>query len=65
MNLFDLHEVSRKPRRAKSLYERARKYIGAVKGAAQAEEHGGAGQGLGSWNYRRETFSLTPARFSP
>lgn len=32
MNLFDLHEVTRKPRRAKSLYERARKYIGAVKG---------------------------------
>jgi len=32
MNLFDLYEVSRTPRRAKSLYERARKYIGAVKG---------------------------------
>jgi hypothetical protein len=32
MNLFDLYEVSHKPRRAKSLYERARKYIGAVKG---------------------------------
>jgi hypothetical protein len=32
MNLFDLYEVSRKPRRATSLYERARKYIGAVKG---------------------------------
>jgi hypothetical protein len=32
MNLFDLYEVSRKPRKARSLYERARKYIGAVKG---------------------------------
>ena len=32
MNLFDIYEVSRKPRRAKSLYERARKYIGAVNG---------------------------------
>ena len=32
MNLFDICEVSRKPRRAKSLYERARKYVGALKG---------------------------------
>lgn len=32
MNLFELYEVGRKPRRAKSLYERARKYVGAVKG---------------------------------
>jgi predicted RNase H-like nuclease (RuvC/YqgF family) len=32
MNLSDLQQVSRKPRRAKSLLERARKYIGAVKG---------------------------------
>jgi hypothetical protein len=32
MNLFDLDEVSRQSRRAKSLYDRARKYIGAVKG---------------------------------
>jgi len=32
MNLFDLYEVRRQPRRAKSLYDRARKYIGAVKG---------------------------------
>lgn len=32
MNLFDLYEVSRQPRGAKSLFERARKYIGAVKG---------------------------------
>ncbi|MBI3372245.1 MAG: hypothetical protein HY017_10880 [Betaproteobacteria bacterium] len=32
MNLFDIYEVSRKPRRAKSIYERARKYIGAVNG---------------------------------
>ena len=32
MNLFDLYEVSRRPRGAKSLYDRARKYIGAVKG---------------------------------
>jgi hypothetical protein len=32
MNLFDLYEVSRQPRRARSFYDRARKYIGAVKG---------------------------------
>jgi len=32
MNLFDLFEVSRQPRRGKSLFDRARKYIGAVKG---------------------------------
>jgi hypothetical protein len=32
MNLFDLYEASRRPRGAKSLYDRARKYIGAVKG---------------------------------
>lgn len=32
MNLFDLDEISRKPRRARSLYDRARKYIGAVRG---------------------------------
>jgi hypothetical protein len=32
MNLFDLYEASRRPREAKSLYDRARKYIGAVKG---------------------------------
>ncbi len=31
MNLFDLYEVGRRPRGAKSLYDRARKYIGAVK----------------------------------
>ena len=31
MNLSDLQQVSRKPRRAKSLLERARKYLGAVK----------------------------------
>jgi hypothetical protein len=31
MNLFDLHEIRREPRGAKSLYDRARKYIGAVK----------------------------------
>jgi hypothetical protein len=30
MNLFDL--AGRKPRKAKSLFDRARKYIGAVKG---------------------------------
>jgi hypothetical protein len=32
MNLSDLREISRRPRRAKTLLERARKYIGAVKG---------------------------------
>jgi hypothetical protein len=32
MNLFDLYEISRKPSRARSLYDRARKYIGAVRG---------------------------------
>ncbi len=32
MNLSDLHEISRQPRKAKSLFQRARKYIGAVKG---------------------------------
>ena len=32
MNLFDLHEVGRQPRKARSLFDRARKYIGAVKG---------------------------------
>jgi hypothetical protein len=31
MNLFDLYEVSRQPRRPESLYDRARKYIGAVR----------------------------------
>ncbi len=31
MNLSDLQQVSRKPRKARSLLERARKYIGAVK----------------------------------
>jgi hypothetical protein len=31
MNLFDLYEISRQPRGVKSLYDRARKYIGAVK----------------------------------
>ncbi len=31
MNLFDLYEVGRRPGGAKSLYDRARKYIGAVK----------------------------------
>lgn len=32
MNLFDLYEISRKPCRARSLYDRARNYIGAVRG---------------------------------
>lgn len=32
MNLFDLYEISRKPRRARTPYDRARKYIGAVRG---------------------------------
>ncbi len=31
MNLFDLYKISRQPRGAKSLFDRARKYIGAVK----------------------------------
>ena len=31
MNLSDLQQISRKPRRARSLLQRARKYIGAVK----------------------------------
>ena len=31
MNLSDLSQVSPKPRKARSLLERARKYIGAVK----------------------------------
>ena len=64
MNLFDLYEVSRQRRRGKSLYDRARKYR-CGKGAAQTEKHGGEGQGPGSWNRCRETFSLIPARYSP
>jgi hypothetical protein len=32
MNLSDIRAVTRRPRRAKTLLERARKYIGAVKG---------------------------------
>lgn len=32
MSLFDLYEISRKPRKTRSLYDRARKYIGAVRG---------------------------------
>lgn len=31
MSLSDLKQIDRKPRRAKSLLERARKYIGAIK----------------------------------
>lgn len=31
MNLSDLYEISHQPRRARSLFDRARKYIGAVK----------------------------------
>lgn len=31
MNLFDLYEISRQPHGAKSLFDRARKYIGAMK----------------------------------
>jgi hypothetical protein len=31
MNLSDIRAITRRPRKAKSLYERARKYIGAVK----------------------------------
>ena len=32
MNLSDLRAFSRRPRKAKTLLERARKYIGAVRG---------------------------------
>ncbi|MCC6209460.1 MAG: hypothetical protein IT513_00295 [Burkholderiales bacterium] len=32
MNLSDIRAITRRPRKAKSLFERARKYIGAVKG---------------------------------
>lgn len=31
MNLFDLYKINRQPRGAESLFDRARKYIGAVK----------------------------------
>jgi len=54
MNLFDLYEVSRRPGGAKSLYDRARKYIGAVKTPLKPRN-------TGSWNRCLETFSLTPA----
>jgi hypothetical protein len=32
MNLSDIRAITRRPRRAKTLLERARKYIGSVKG---------------------------------
>lgn len=31
MNLFDLYDVGRRPHKGKSLFDRARRYIGAVK----------------------------------
>jgi hypothetical protein len=55
MNLSDLYEISRKPRKAKSLFDHVREYIGRSKGTPEGEEQRGAGQGLGSWNRCRET----------
>jgi len=55
MNLSDLYEISRKPRKAKSLFDHAREYIGAVKGPLKVKNNGAQGQGLGSWNRCRET----------
>lgn len=46
MNLSDLYDITRKPRKAKSLYERARKYIGAVKGPLRVKNTGAQAKAL-------------------
>ena len=46
MNLSDISELARKPRKAKSLYERARKYIGAVKGPLKVKHTGANAKAL-------------------
>ncbi len=46
MNLSDLYEISRKPRKAKSLLARARKYIGAVKGPLKPKNTGAQAKAL-------------------
>jgi hypothetical protein len=46
MNLSDLYEITRKPRKAKSLFERARKYIGAVKGPLKVKNTGAQAKAL-------------------
>ena len=46
MNLSDLYEISRKPRKAKSLLARARKYIGVVKGPLKPKNTGAQAKAL-------------------
>lgn len=46
MNLSDLYKITRKPRKARSLYERARKYIGAVKGPLKVKRTGAHAKAL-------------------
>lgn len=46
MNLSDLYEITRKPRKARTLYQRARKYIGAVKGPLKVKNTGAQAKAL-------------------
>ena len=46
MNLSELRQFSRKPRRANSLLERARKYIGAVKSPLKPGNSGAQAKAL-------------------
>jgi hypothetical protein len=46
MNLSDFDEISRRPRKARSLFDRARKYIGAVKGPLRPKNTGAQAKAL-------------------
>lgn len=46
MNLSDIRAISRRPRKAKTLLERARKYVGSVKGPLKPRNVAARAKGL-------------------
>ena len=46
MNLSDIRALTRRPRRAKTLLQRARKYIGSVKGPLKPKNVAAQAKGL-------------------